>query len=416
MVIRLDGARWGPDDGPPPAEGVVLPARRLRLSSGRATLAFLSGVMLTMEGPADLDLTSINRVFCRRGRLRARVPHGTEGFVVSTAGSSVVDLGTEFALNVEDDGRAHVMVFEGEAEVLGAAGTSERSQRVERSQAVEIDPDTGDITEAVADTESFIPSADLAAPVLALDSSYRGAILRSQPWGYWRFEAMADGASPNEVRGGPPLRATGPVAAADAGRGNGCAVFGAGGAGQYLELDGLWEPPRDPGYAVELWAMSEEYSHSTIVALLAPMANQKYGHFSLLELDGLRPLSLPAIGLGAVHAPLAAGGTGGVGVHNGATYVPYRWHHLVAQSNGDRLELYMDGSLARSHPIGPDHPTAPCRMLLGRLDTNYKGVSDAERLRPLVGRVDELAVYDHPLSADEVRGHYQLATQGDRRR
>ena len=32
--------------------------RRLRLQSGRATLAFLSGVTLTLEGPADLDLVA----------------------------------------------------------------------------------------------------------------------------------------------------------------------------------------------------------------------------------------------------------------------------------------------------------------------------------------------------------------------
>ena len=155
MVIRLEGAQWEPADGRFPAEGDILPARRVRLSSGRATLAFLNGVMLTLEGPADLELDSIDRVFCHRGRLRVRVPDGAEGFVVAAPRSSVVDLGTEFGLNVEDDGKARVMVFEGEAEaaVLGAAGTSENSQLVEQSKSVEIDPSTGNIKEAVADTQ-----------------------------------------------------------------------------------------------------------------------------------------------------------------------------------------------------------------------------------------------------------------------
>ena len=61
-----------------------------------------------MEGPADLELIAIDRVFCRRGRLRTRVPDGAEGFVVSGPGSAVMDLGTEFALNVEADGKARV--------------------------------------------------------------------------------------------------------------------------------------------------------------------------------------------------------------------------------------------------------------------------------------------------------------------
>src|SRR4051794_13232416 len=103
MVTRLDAARWEPESEPSPTEGDVLGARRLRLRQGRAVLAFLSGVTLTIEGPADLDLVSIDRVFCRRGRLRARVPEGAEGFIVASPDSAVVDLGTEFAVNVEAD-------------------------------------------------------------------------------------------------------------------------------------------------------------------------------------------------------------------------------------------------------------------------------------------------------------------------
>jgi hypothetical protein len=419
MVVKLDGARWEPSDGPALAEGVVVPSRRLRLSSGRATLAFLSGVMLTLEGPADLELVSIDRVFCHRGKLRARVPHGAEGFVVAAPGSSVVDLGTEFGLNVEDDGRARVMVFEGEAEAAvlgGAAGTSERSQLVEQSKAFDIDPRSGDITEAVASTEGFVTSPDLAAPALDLDPSYPVAVLESRPWGYWRFEAMADGAVPNEVAGGPPLRATGPMGIADAGRGNGCAEFDASGAVKFLELDGLWEPPRDPGYAVELWAMSEEYNHSTIVALLAPMAEPKLGHFALLELLACGRYPFPPSATMRFLHRWPPGGKGGVSVQNGITYTIYRWHHLVAQGRGDRMEFYMDGLLTRSRPLDPDRSTAPCRMVLGRLFSSPSARNAPDVFRPFHGRLDEVALYDHPLSAEEVQKHYQLATQGPRRR
>ena len=94
----------------------VLAAGRLRFRSGRVTLSMFSGVVLTVEGPADLELVAIDRVFCRRGRLRTRVPEGAEGFVVASSGSAVIDMGTEFALNVETDGKSQVMVFEGLAE------------------------------------------------------------------------------------------------------------------------------------------------------------------------------------------------------------------------------------------------------------------------------------------------------------
>src|SRR5262245_11380106 len=103
-VIQLDNVRWESDSATP-KEGGVVTSGRLRLRSGRLTLAFFNGVELTVEGPADLELRAADRVFCHRGKLRARVPHGAEGFTVLTAGYEVVDMGTEFALNLEPGGK-----------------------------------------------------------------------------------------------------------------------------------------------------------------------------------------------------------------------------------------------------------------------------------------------------------------------
>jgi hypothetical protein len=256
VVIELDRALWEPGDGRKPSEGDILAASRLVLRSGRITLALLSGVTLTTEGPADLDIRAIDRVHCRRGKLRTRVPAGAEGFIVSTPGTAVVDLGTEIGLNVASDGKAQVMVFEGEAEaaVLNLSGSPLRSQQVEKHHAVELDPQIGQIEEAAARPEDFVTPSVLAVPPLALDPSYKSAVLEAQPWGYWRFEAINGGASANEVVGRPPLRATGPVHLAVAGDQNRCAEFRAGENEQYFEMDGLWEPPQVPGYAVELWS------------------------------------------------------------------------------------------------------------------------------------------------------------------
>jgi hypothetical protein len=355
-------------------------------------------------------------VFCRWGRMRVRVSKGTEGFVVDAPGSSVVDLGTEFALNIADDGRARVMVFEGAAEatVLGAEGTPERSQLVDPSKAFEIDPHTGDIKEVVVRADSFVTYPNLVAPPLALDAAYPAAVMEAQPWGYWRFDSMADGATPNEIRGGPPLRATGPVEIADAAQGNGCAVWAVGEVNRHLELDGLWEPPKDPGYAVELWAMSEEFNHSTLVALHARVNDLEFKHFALLEL--MTQGRYPFPGAAAVRFLLRwpPGDTGGTNIFINRVYLPYHWHHLVTQRNGDRMELYMDGVLAHSRPLAPGHATAPCRMFLGRLSSYPHRVW--EHGRPFVGRMDELALYNRPLSTAEVRSHYQLAAQAKRGR
>ena len=272
VVIQLAGAEWEPGDGQRPSEGDLLAAGRLVLRSGRMTLGLLSGVTLTVEGPADLELLSIDRVHCRRGKLRTRVPRGAEGFIVSTPGSAVVDLGTEFGLNVAVDGKAQLMVFKGEAEaaVLNAAGAPVRSQQVAERRAFEIDPGSGQIEEAEAHPADFVAPPILAPSPLGLDASYREAILAAGPWAYWRFEAIDDGAVADEVAGRPPLRATGPVKLVGAGDHNRCLEFGPDEAEQSMAMDGLWEPPSDPGYAVELWALPGRIGHAALASLIAP--------------------------------------------------------------------------------------------------------------------------------------------------
>jgi hypothetical protein len=409
LMIKLDGAIWEPEAGPPVQEGETVPARRLSLRAGRATLSLLNGVILTMEGPADLELIALDRVYCRRGRYRARVPHGAEGFVASAPGAAVVDLGTEFALNVEDDGKARMMVFQGTAEaaVLGAEGSAERSRLVDSIQAFDIDPSRNDIRAAEASAGRFVAPPLLVAPGLALEPAYPEAVLRSRPWGYWRFESMSEGTTPNEVAGKPALRALGPVTVSGAGRGNGCAVFGDGEDIRYLMMDGVWQPPKSSGFAIEIWAQPHKFDHATLVALRVVNGREMVGHFSLLEMTGVgqHPLWKPDSVRLLYRWPPGAGG--GVNVFSNRIYRPYRWQHLVAQKNGDRIELYVDGALNSSVFLGDEQGTGPCQVMLGQMTTGNQS-------RPFFGRLDELAVYDRPLEASEVLDHYRLAGRGPR--
>src|SRR5262249_23243183 len=91
-------------------------------------------------------------------------------------------------------------------------------------------------------------------------------------------------------------------------------------------------------------------------------------------------------------------------------YVPYRWHHLVAQKAGEHLELYIDGQLAGTGRAGRRAGTTLCRLLIGRLKQGaQKTLNDT---RPFVGRLDEPAVYDRPPSAAAVRRHRELGSAG----
>jgi hypothetical protein len=420
MAVRVEDVRWEPGEGAKPGEGTVITTGRLRFQSGRVTLAFFSGASLTVEGPADLELLAADRVFCHHGRVRARVPRGAEGFTVLGPGYEVVDLGTEFALNLEPGGKSRVMIFEGGAAVslLGKDGRPVGGALLEGRRAVEVDPDAGRIQEILPQPEAFVPLREFAPGPLELDPAYAAAVLAAKPWGYWRFEALIDGRIPNEVAGRPALLARGGVALEGASGDNHWARFRSREYTQAFLMDGEWSPPRAEGYALELWMQADlpsprAFGQTALVSLIARQDGQPENHLAYLELT--------ARGRRSPHEPCAvrfldrwpAAMSGGTDVFSRRTVIPSLWHHVVGQKSGDKLELYVDGecvgtTLAKQDANGPDDAvTTPCRLLVGRLKQR-SGPPHSQEIRAFEGRLDELAVYDRPLTPAEIRRHAGL--------
>ncbi len=415
MVVDLHEVRWERADEPHPSVGDLLAPGRLRLRSGRATISMLNGAVLIVEGPADLDLFSIDRIFCREGKLRTRVPKGAEGLVVSSPGASVLDLGTEFGLNVEAGGKSSVKVFEGKVEAMMRTGSGNQniSRYFNADHTFELDPKTDAIKDTdSAGSEGFVAPLDLPVPPLSLDPSYPDAILASDPWSYWRFEASSsEGDSvPNTLAGRPSLRVVGPVRFRSESENNHYAEFPARESAQYLAMDGLWEPPSRPGYAVELWFLPRGIDHSSLISMPAP--SDTNFHFFFMETGSRNRHAMhpPATVRLLDRWPPAIGG--GYNIYSKRTYTPYRWHHLVGQMNAGRMELYLDGEPTYSLRTDLDHPTIPCQVLLGRLSTLPIREGDNSRWfhgRPFVGLLDEVALYSHPLSLKEIQNHRRLA-------
>ena len=96
--------------------GTILKPGPLSLPGGLARIEFFSGATLLLEGPADLDISSAWEATCRSGKVRVRVPQPAQGFKLRAPGMTLVDLGTEFGLNVDARGGSDVHVFEGAVE------------------------------------------------------------------------------------------------------------------------------------------------------------------------------------------------------------------------------------------------------------------------------------------------------------
>jgi len=108
-IMKTTGAVWehrNPD--PSLKKGQVV------LNQGYAKVLMKNGVLLTLEAPISFDIKSPDLIKVNHGRLVARVPEQAIGFTVLTPSSEVVDLGTEFGIDVNYDGTSEVHVIEGE--------------------------------------------------------------------------------------------------------------------------------------------------------------------------------------------------------------------------------------------------------------------------------------------------------------
>jgi ferric-dicitrate binding protein FerR (iron transport regulator) len=108
--------------------------QHVRLASGQMrelALGDLGSIMV--QGPADLDLLGTSRARLRQGRIRVRITSETgRGFMVQTPRADVIDLGTEFGVEVapgsDDTG---VVVFEGAVDMAVDGDGSRAGLQVE---------------------------------------------------------------------------------------------------------------------------------------------------------------------------------------------------------------------------------------------------------------------------------------------
>ncbi len=122
VLNQVADAEWEDDSPGGLAAGSILSPGRLQLKAGLAQIEFYNGARLILEGPVDIELQSVNEVICHHGRLRAQVPPAARGFTVLSPQFELVDLGTEFGVEVGDTGEAKVHVFDGEVELYPADG------------------------------------------------------------------------------------------------------------------------------------------------------------------------------------------------------------------------------------------------------------------------------------------------------
>ncbi len=142
-IIAAAGCRW--EDRAPRADlDGKLPAGTSRLAEGFVELEFDGGARIRVEGPAEFAPRTGQRIELAQGRLMAYVPKQARGFIVVTPSAELIDLGTEFGVEVDSQGATDLHVIRGRVEMKSVATTAAgvvpagRKQQVVAGQAVRI--------------------------------------------------------------------------------------------------------------------------------------------------------------------------------------------------------------------------------------------------------------------------------------
>lgn len=118
VAVLLEQRRAIWEQGDPINSGEDVTTATRGLASGRVEFQTRTGVNVRVAGPARFTPVSTDKTLLHAGRMVTRVPEGAEGYTVLTPGGlEIIDLGTEFAIDVTDDGRTLVYVYDGEVEL-----------------------------------------------------------------------------------------------------------------------------------------------------------------------------------------------------------------------------------------------------------------------------------------------------------
>lgn len=117
------------------------------LREGVAELIFDTNTRVTVEGPAEFEIVSDDRVKLQYGRLYSIVPREAIGFSVATPNAMIIDLGTQFGTSVDFQGNTELHVTDGKTTLVAGDNQDKISLEVNEGAARKIDGQSSDISE-----------------------------------------------------------------------------------------------------------------------------------------------------------------------------------------------------------------------------------------------------------------------------
>lgn len=409
---RSADLRWNAA-GPSYREGDVLPNGVIRFDRGVAEIDFFCGATLIVEGPAALDVQSDWSVHVLQGRLRASVPPAARGFVVKAAESDIVDLGTEFAVEVGAD-VARVEVIDGEIELRGGRHDGDHLVTGQRQllHGSDLNPDSFSGLSTIADvhrrredaqTQQFdrwkqdslrLRTDDRLIAYYPIAESRFDRVLQNQaPTGHDRDGTLVGSVGKGEGRFGPMSTAL---------------EFDRPGSRVRTRIDGQFH-----AFTFACWARIDSLEHRYNALFMGDGYENGEPHWQIHQ-DGRVMFSVmvdetPGSGEGPTKdarlhriyytEPIWDVSRSGQWLHIAAVYDPAT----------KQVNQYLNGEQISSETIVPRFHVDTLRIGAAEIGNWGQPLRDSPwfAVRNLNGAIDELAIFDAALTTDEIKTLYE---------
>ncbi len=370
-------------------KGQRLLAGPVELLSGELELTLDCGAVVSLVGPAKLDLQSDYRAFLHFGGLSAHVPQEAVGFIVQTPNSHIRDLGTSFTIKVAKNGDTDLHVIEGAVEATSVRIPRATPKVVSETQAIRF---VGSSVEPLRyEAESF------SSP------KQSDQIERSVNYVHWSFDRIGDDTdsygtivAPLRLKRLNPMDAI-PTTASGV-IGNSLSFDGMGGYAEstYRGIEG--DGARTVAFWIRLPDLSHEGNRNCIISWGLPVPSKKW------EIIWNRSASLGTVG--AVRVDFGKGRVVG-----STDLRDSLWHHVAIVFHGGRganlsthVKLYVDGRLETvtgklQQQILTDTSTpGAVPVTLGRfIDSRAKVLTSY-----FIGELDELFIVDEAMTPSQI--------------
>ena len=368
------------------------------LERGQLTITYNHGAEIKIEGPAHYSLKSLELAEMKYGQLAAKVPEAAQGFTIESPKAAIVDLGTEFALNVSKEGKSQVYVYEGEvvSSLLSDNGTSLINANLFDKDGIEIDSKTKTVSD-LSGSEDFIRVNEKAVNELVISNAYIEIVRAHKPYAYWRFENSENGIVKNEMNQNHSGTLT-----KNARTVNNKFTIEKGHEGGFL----VKEPLQNfnlKNYTIELWLKAEErgneMSLASIISKKPSKKKEGYEHLVYTQLMSNRNrLRTRNFDFRYSHRYPATHNVG-KNAYAGETYTPGKWYHLVCVRNDNSFSLYLNGELKQTVSEKLNNDKSEYLFFLGKIDP-------MRSMRQFIGQIDEVALYKRALSQNEILEHF----------